>query len=80
MTEKYIALVQNPEVWNDYKRTCFPPLTPNGAVSNKIPSRFLYPDAERNANTENIPVPGSQPARNANDPNACFVGTRQVTN
>ena len=28
MTEKYIALFQNPEVWNDYKRTCLPLLTP----------------------------------------------------
>lgn len=80
MTEKYVALVQNPEVWNDYKRTCFPPLTPNGSATAKIPSRFLYPDAERNANPDNIPVPGSQPARNANDPNPCFNGTRQVTN
>ncbi|MEO6525116.1 MAG: SusD/RagB family nutrient-binding outer membrane lipoprotein [Gemmatimonadaceae bacterium] len=79
MTEKYIALVQNPEIWNDYKRTCFPPLTPTGATANKIPSRFLYPDAERNANSDNIPVPGSQPARNTNDPNPCLLGTRQVT-
>lgn len=79
MTEKYIALVQSPEIWNDYKRTCFPPLTPTGAVTNRIPSRFLYPDAERNANSANIPVPGSQPARNANDPNPCLLGTRQVT-
>ena len=26
MTEKYIALFQNIEVWNDYKRTCLPAL------------------------------------------------------
>lgn len=79
MTEKYIALVQNPEVWNDYKRTCLPPLTPNGAATNRIPSRFLYPDVERKANPDNIPIPGSQPARNPNDPNPCFTGTVQVT-
>jgi hypothetical protein len=80
MTEKYIALVQNPEIWNDYKRTCFPTLTPNTpATGLPIPSRFLYPDAERNANPENIPIPGKQPPRNANDPNPCVVGSRQVT-
>jgi hypothetical protein len=80
MTEKYIAQVQNPEVWNDYKRTCFPTLTPNTPASgNPIPSRFLYPDVERNANPENIPDPGHQPPRNPNDPNPCFVGARQVT-
>jgi hypothetical protein len=78
MTEKYIALVQNPEVWNDYKRTCAPALTPSGSTA-QIPSRFLYPDAERNANPDNIPVPGEQPPRNANDPNPCFNGARQVT-
>lgn len=79
MTEKYIALVQNPESFNDYKRTCLPVLTPNGGSSTQIPSRFLYPDAERNANPDNIPVPGKQPARNANDPNPCTVNGRQVT-
>ena len=79
MTEKYIALVQNPEVWNDYKRTCFPALTPNGGSTNKIFSRFYYPDAERNANPDNIPTTDFQPPRNPNDPNPCFVGTRQVT-
>lgn len=80
MTEKYIALVQNPEIWNDYKRTCFPPLTPNGGAASRILSRFLYPDAERNANSENIPAPGDQPLRNDNDPNPCSVGSRQVSN
>jgi hypothetical protein len=79
MTEKYIALVQNPEVWNDYKRTCFPTLTPNGVAANQIFSRFYYPDAERNANPENIPTTANQPPRNPNDPNACYIGTRQVT-
>ena len=24
MTEKYIVMYQNPEAWNDYKRTCLP--------------------------------------------------------
>lgn len=79
ITEKYIALVQNPEVWNDYKRTCLPVLTPNGSSTARIPSRFLYPDVERNANPENVPVPGSQAPRNPNDPNPCVVNGRQVT-
>jgi hypothetical protein len=79
MTEKYIALIQNPEVWNDYKRTCFPTLTPSVPAPGRIPSRFLYPDIERNANPGNILNPGLQPPRNPNDPNPCFIGTRQVT-
>ena len=79
MTEKYITLLQNPEVWNDYKRTCFPTLTPNGAATNMILSRFVYPNAERNSNPDNIPVPSAQPPRNPNDPNPCFNGSRQVT-
>ncbi|HEX6535150.1 MAG TPA: SusD/RagB family nutrient-binding outer membrane lipoprotein [Gemmatimonadaceae bacterium] len=70
MTEKYIALFQNGiEVWNDYKRTCLPALTP--ARASGIPGRLLYPlSAERNANP-NVPPPDQQPARNWNDPNPC---------
>jgi hypothetical protein len=70
MTEKYIALFQQVEPWNDYKRTCLPALTPaNGAAA--IPARLLYPlSTERNANP-NIPAPSDQPQRNWNDPNAC---------
>lgn len=81
ITEKYAALFQNPEVWSDYRRTCFPPLTaPTAAgATATIPARFLYPDVERNANPENIPAPAAQPLRNPNDPNACFVGTRQTS-
>ena len=37
MEEKYVALFQNPEVWSDYKRTCFPVLDPAG--SNAMKSR-----------------------------------------
>ncbi|HEU4642197.1 MAG TPA: SusD/RagB family nutrient-binding outer membrane lipoprotein [Gemmatimonadaceae bacterium] len=70
ITEKYIALFQNGlEVWNDYKRTCLPKLTP--AKATGIPGRVLYPlSAERNTNP-NVPPPDQQPARNANDPNPC---------
>ncbi|MBK5189038.1 MAG: SusD/RagB family nutrient-binding outer membrane lipoprotein [Gemmatimonadaceae bacterium] len=41
MTEKYIALFQNIEVWNDYKRTCLPARTPfvNPSYGNQIPGR-----------------------------------------
>jgi hypothetical protein len=67
MNEKYIVLFQNIESWNDYKRTCFPKLTPgNGAVA--IPGRLLYPTSERQTNTANVPA---DPVRNWNDPNAC---------
>jgi starch-binding outer membrane protein, SusD/RagB family len=70
MTEKYIALFQNIEVWNDWKRTCLPPLTPAQGTTGGIPSRLLYAQSERNTNT-NIPLPSDQPARNWNDPSAC---------
>jgi starch-binding outer membrane protein, SusD/RagB family len=71
MTEKYIALFQNPEVWNDYKRTCLPALTP--AVGKAvIPGRFLYgqtlvqTDPQPATENDNITT-----RRNTNDPNAC---------
>jgi hypothetical protein len=67
MTEKYAALFQNLEVWNDYKRTCLPVLTPASGAS-QIPVRLAYPLSERNANPS-ISSPG--PARNWNDPNPC---------
>jgi starch-binding outer membrane protein, SusD/RagB family len=71
MTEKYIVLFQNIESWNDYKRTCLPNLTPvNNSAGGVIPGRLLYPLQERQTNP-NIPLPGQQPARNWNDPNAC---------
>jgi len=69
MTEKYIALFQNIEVWSDYRRTCQPKLTP-APGKTAIPSRLLYPFSERNTNP-NIPAPSAQPQRNQNDPNAC---------
>lgn len=68
MTEKYIALFQNIEAWNDYKRTCVPDLTP--ATGTEVPGRLLYGSTERDSN-DNIPSPEEQPARNRNDPNGC---------
>lgn len=66
LTEKYIAMFQNLEAYNDYKRTCFPNLTPTvpGLI---IPARFFYDTSERQTDT-NIPDPAAQPTRNANDP------------
>jgi hypothetical protein len=71
ITEKYIALFQNPEVWNDYKRTCLPALTP--AVGKAvIPGRFLYgqtlvqTDPQPATENDNITT-----RRNTNDLNAC---------
>ena len=66
LTEKYIALFQQVEVWNDYKRTCFPNLTP-AVAGEAITARLFYDTAERQTNTS-IPAPEAQPARNANDP------------
>ncbi len=66
LTEKYIALFPSIEVWNDYRRTCYPNLTPKVAGRN-IPARLLYDTNERQTNTS-IPQPQDQPARNANDP------------
>jgi starch-binding outer membrane protein, SusD/RagB family len=74
ITEKYIALFQNPEVWNDYKRTCLPRIPIRGLSGvTQIPGRFFYAVSERNTNSENIPSVSEQQAnnRNENDPNAC---------
>jgi hypothetical protein len=65
MEEKYVALFQNTEVWNDYRRTCYPNLTP--AAGSFIPGRLVYGTDERRANT-NIPSPSQQPKRNQDDP------------
>jgi hypothetical protein len=68
LQEKYIALFQSPEVWNDYKRTCYPNLTPvSQAQGGNIPPRYLYD--ERGVNP-NIPP---DPTRNWNDPVTAFA-------
>jgi hypothetical protein len=63
MDEKYVALFQNPEVWNDWKRTGYPVISPLGGQA-MIPRRLTYPLSERSANP-NIP---SDPQQNWNDP------------
>jgi hypothetical protein len=65
MEEKYVALFQNTEVWNDYRRTCYPNLVP--AAGSVIPARLVYGTDERRANP-NIPTPSQQPKRNEIDP------------
>jgi hypothetical protein len=87
MEEKYVAMFQNIEVWNDYKRSCYPALAPvpTGAFNNQIPGRLFYGTSELNANP-NVPARSVQlqvgghavsppPAipgfRNPNDPNPC---------
>ena len=65
LEEKYVALFQNTEVWNDYRRTCYPNLTP--ASGTFIPARLVYGTDERRANP-NIPSPSQQPRRNQDDP------------
>ena len=77
MTEKYITLFQNTEVWNDWKRTCFPALTvvpPGTSVfgGGKIPARMWYGATEQQTNP-NIPAVGTAPNGNTNwnDPVRC---------
>jgi hypothetical protein len=71
MIEKWIAMFQNIEAWNDYKRTCIPALTPAGdPQAAEIPGRIPYSLNERQ-NNPNVPLPSAQPDRNWNDPNAC---------
>ncbi len=77
MLEKYIALYQNIEVWNDYKRTCVPTLA-RYQTATEIPGRLPYASAER-TNNPTIPLPSAYPTgttgpsrlRNWNDPTAC---------
>ncbi len=72
MTEKYIALFQNMESWNDYKRTCLPTLAPalgRSVAPGRIP--YGYTELQTNANAEADPGPSLITGRNANDPNPC---------
>ena len=77
MTEKYIAMFQNIDVWSDFKRTCIPAVTPFGTATEVL-GRLPYGSAERTSNPH-IPLPsaypagttGSSPVRNWNDPNPC---------
>jgi starch-binding outer membrane protein, SusD/RagB family len=76
MEEKYIALFQNIEVFNDYKRTCYPTITPvaNPSFGGVVPGRIFYAQSETNVNP-NAPSVSEQLAtngfRNDNDPESC---------
>lgn len=75
MYEKWILLFQNPETWNDWKRTCKPHLVPVSSLpqwGNTVVSRVLYGITEQQTNN-NIPPVGTAPngAFNWNDPNVC---------
>ena len=72
MEEKYISLFQNIEVWSDWKRTCFPGLTP-ALGKTAIPGRLQYGQTEEQTN-DNTPPSEDQnlfTVRNPNDPNGC---------
>jgi hypothetical protein len=77
MLEKHIAMFQNIEAWNDFKRTCIPLVTPYQTAAEVL-GRLPYGSTERNANP-NIPLPSAYPTgttgvsqlRNWNDPNPC---------
>jgi starch-binding outer membrane protein, SusD/RagB family len=66
MEEKYVATFRTLESWNDYKRTCYPNITPTAGKTN-IVGRLLYGSSERSTNP-NVPAIGAQPLRNWNDP------------
>lgn len=69
LEEKYVATFQTFEAYNDYRRTCYPNLTPAvGAVQfgGNLPPRFPYPSVEATANP-NVPELSAQPRRNAVD-------------
>jgi hypothetical protein len=84
MEEKYVTLFLNPEVWNDYKRTCLPAIAPappaNSSTpgTNPVPGRIPYGQTEINANP-NTPTTNSggfavtPTGQNPNDPNTCPV-------
>jgi hypothetical protein len=57
MTQKYVDLFTQPEVWADWRRTGLPALTPNpDAQLTEIPRRLITPVDERIYNTNAIIV------------------------
>lgn len=64
ITEKYYALYSQaePEIWNDYRRTGYPALTPMPGGDHglnpggQIPRRFIYPADERSTNDEQMQI------------------------
>ena len=75
--EKYIALFLNIEVWNDYKRNCYPDVKykkseddDGNPIYKYPPARVYYPEDERITNIS-IPNITEQPEHNDNDPDVC---------
>jgi hypothetical protein len=69
MKQKFLGLLLQIEIWNDYKRTCLPARVPAPGHS-AIPGRWFYSINERQTNS-NVPPPEQQPDRNDNDPAPC---------
>jgi starch-binding outer membrane protein, SusD/RagB family len=69
ITEKYIAMFQNIEAWNDLKRSCAPAFTP---PADELISRIFYSGDERNTNP-NTPEESTVFDKNENDPVGCFM-------
>ena len=72
MEEKYISMFQTIEVWSDWRRTCFPQLTP-ALGRSAVPGRLPYGQTELQTNAANIPLSDENlfTVRNPNDPNGC---------
>ena len=77
LEEKYIALFLNIELWNDYKRNCYPDVKykkseddDGNPIYKYPPARVYYPEDERITNT-NIPTITEQSEHNNNDPDVC---------
>ncbi|WP_316816713.1 SusD/RagB family nutrient-binding outer membrane lipoprotein [Pedobacter nyackensis] len=53
MTQKYIAMFLNPEVWSDWRRTALPALVapPGSALGGALPRTLLYPSGEQRNNS-----------------------------
>ena len=79
LEEKYIALFLNIELWNDYKRNCYPEVKYKKSQDNAgnpiykyPPARVYYPEDERITNTS-IPNITGQPEHNENDTEQCRI-------
>ena len=76
MTAKYIALFLNPEIWNDYKRTCYPQVVPP-TEAVRLDGRpagaagALLPASRSGRRTRTSRTNDETVLRNANDPQPC---------
>jgi hypothetical protein len=77
LEEKYIALFLNIELWNDYKRNCYPDVKykkseddDGDPIYEYPPGRVYYPESERITNTS-MPKIMEQPLFNDNDLYQC---------